>query len=524
MLNSPERLLFLSLLVWTNSYSSQSLRILALLPSQLKSHSVTPVQLLRGLAAKGHKLDVYTHYPSKDSLPGYTDFSLKGSLPEMSNNLTYKEGIVKSGPQPFLSFASDWGNEFCQIMKLPVFLKLRDNPPTDPPYDIIITQFLACPCYLAWGPYLDIPVVGLVPSLLFDYMHEPFGDPVNLAVDPSLFVGSVAPMSFLERLNNVITFYHGNWMLYWVVKGQNDFVKDYFGPGYPDVMSLHRDMALVLTNNDPVVNGMKAFAPKVIPIGGLHAMDNNETLPEDLKKWMDESVDGFVYVTFGSMTRIESFPRKIIDAFYKAFNNIAPIRVLMKIANPHELPPGLPQNVITRTWFQQIQILKHKNIKGFITHGGLLSTQEAIHFGVPLIGIPLFADQYLNIETYVKKNVAVRTNFDDITEETLTSALNLVLKNPLYRTSMQKLSRKSRDRPMSQLDTAIFWIEYVARHGKDALRSPIVDLPWWQASLIDVYGFLVSSVILALYFVKIVCKKLFLAVVSRQGISEKKKN
>ena len=45
----------------------------------------------------------------------------------------------------------------------------------------------------------------------------------------------------------------------------------------------------------------------------------------------------------------------------------------------------------------------HKNVKAFLTHGGLLGTQEAIYYEIPLIGIPLCADQFFNINNYVKK-------------------------------------------------------------------------------------------------------------------------
>lgn len=76
---------------------------------------------------------------------------------------------------------------------------------------------------------------------------------------------------------------------------------------------------------------------------------------------------------------------------------------------------------------------EHKNIRAFITHGGVFSTQEAIYCAVPMIGIPLFGDQHVNIKNYVKKNVAISLDsIADITEEKLTSAINTILKDPSY--------------------------------------------------------------------------------------------
>lgn len=82
---------------------------------------------------------------------------------------------------------------------------------------------------------------------------------------------------------------------------------------------------------------------------------------QELQKWLDESKDGFIYVSFGSMMKIESFPKEILAEIYTAFAEISPIRVLIKVASPQDLPPGIPKNVMTLTWAPQISILSEYN-------------------------------------------------------------------------------------------------------------------------------------------------------------------
>lgn len=75
----------------------------------------------------------------------------------------------------------------------------------------------------------------------------------------------------------------------------------------------------------------------------------------------------------------------------------------------------------------------HNSTRLFITHGGLISTLEALYNGVPLIGLPLYADQFSNIRIFVNKNMAVRLDYKKLTKESLDQALDAVLNNPKYR-------------------------------------------------------------------------------------------
>ena len=68
-----------------------------------------------------------------------------------------------------------------------------------------------------------------------------------------------------------------------------------------------------------------------------------------------------------------------------------------------------------------------------------------------------------------------------------------------FRENMRRISSLFRDRPQNALDTACYWIEYVIRNGKDVLRSPAMELTWWQVSLLDVYAVTIFGLIMIIY-------------------------
>ena len=62
-----------------------------------------------------------------------------------------------------------------------------------------------------------------------------------------------------------------------------------------------------------------------------------------------------------------------------------------------------------------------------------MGTQESIAYGVPMVGIPLFADQFRNVKSYVRKNLAVMLPLGQITENSLTEAIKTIFNNPIYK-------------------------------------------------------------------------------------------
>lgn len=71
----------------------------------------------------------------------------------------------------------------------------------------------------------------------------------------------------------------------------------------------------------------------------------------------------------------------------------------------------------------------HPNIKLFITQGGMQSLQEAVHFEVPLIGVPFFGDQNHNVRIIQRLGIGTFMEFDDITTESLAENIKEVLYN-----------------------------------------------------------------------------------------------
>uniref|UniRef100_A0A8D1RV31 UDP-glucuronosyltransferase n=1 Tax=Sus scrofa TaxID=9823 RepID=A0A8D1RV31_PIG len=169
-------------------------------------------------------------------------------------------------------------------------------------------------------------------------------------------------------------------------------------------------------------------------------------------------------------------------------------------------PTTLGANTRLYDWIPQNDLLGHPKAKAFITHGGTNGIYEAIYHGVPMVGVPMFADQPDNIAHMKAKGAAVEVNINTMTSEDLLNALKTVINEPSYKENAMRLSRIHHDQPVKPLDRAIFWIEFVMRHkGAKHLRPAAHDLTWYQYHSLDVIGFLMACVATVIFLVTMCC-------------------
>lgn len=72
-------------------------------------------------------------------------------------------------------------------------------------------------------------------------------------------------------------------------------------------------------------------------------------------------------------------------------------------------------------------ITGHPKLRLFITHGGLHSTMESMYHAIPVLGIPVFADQQTNLFMVEQQGWGKVLQWEDLTPETLKAKINEVI-------------------------------------------------------------------------------------------------
>lgn len=83
-------------------------------------------------------------------------------------------------------------------------------------------------------------------------------------------------------------------------------------------------------------------------------------------------------------------------------------------------------------WAPQLDILKHPSIGGFVSHCGWNSLIESVSCGVPIIGLPLFAEQMMNATMLMEEvgnaiRVEVSPSTNMVGREELSKAIRKIM-------------------------------------------------------------------------------------------------
>ncbi len=164
----------------------------------------------------------------------------------------------------------------------------------------------------------------------------------------------------------------------------------------------------------------------------------------ELPEWWEDGDAPLVYVTFGSVAGSMEMAAQIYGVALEAVSEL-PVRVLLTVGHDVDLAAfhDGPPNVHVEPWVPQAAILGQA--RAVVCHGGSGSTLGALAAGVPLVVVPLFADQPYNARRVEALGAGIVVHPPDPTA--IRDALRRVLERETYRGSAAALAGAMRSAP-----------------------------------------------------------------------------
>lgn len=487
------------LLLVAVAYSVQAANILAMFIVPSYSHQMPLLRLSKALAARGHNLTVITPNPSKVPIANHTEIDISFSYPLLRNGSLGFTLQSKKTMAQIMNESIHGLIKLTQIQLKSPQIKNFLSWAKDMKFDLVLYENMITVPFLALAHILGSPpVIGVITvdtGLWFDSTMGSFSNPAYV----SATMEHTDHMTFFERIHNLYNTAMTLYYRYWIADPyQNQVIREIFGEGLPSAYELDHNKSLLMYSCDPIMSYPKSLTPNIVQLGALHIVPP-KPLPEDLKTWVKGAKDGVIYFSLGSNMQGTSLPEENRNAFLVAFSRFPNYRVIWKWETDAYFP-GQADNIMFKKWIPQQDLLAHDKVTVFISQCGLQSVQEAIHYGVTLICIPLFGDQPHNSRKVVGLGSGIELDFFNITNESVYETLKEIIYNPRYQENMQRVSAIAKDRVLSPVDLGVWWVEYVLRHkGAKHLRPATLDLHWIQYFMLDITVFIIGLVSLAVF-------------------------
>lgn len=109
----------------------------------------------------------------------------------------------------------------------------------------------------------------------------------------------------------------------------------------------------------------------------------------------------------------------------------------------HTMPEELgqiPANIEIHRQIPQLEVLQMASL--FVTHAGMGSTMEAVHFGVPMIAVPQMVEQLTNAKRIQALGLGKYLAREHVTETSLLSDAREMISNPIYKQNISRLQQE----------------------------------------------------------------------------------
>ncbi|GMR45438.1 hypothetical protein PMAYCL1PPCAC_15633, partial [Pristionchus mayeri] len=307
-------------------------------------------------------------------------------------------------------------------------------------------------------------------------------------------------MTFLERVANTLSLSFGKLFIPFISAPTEQLFRTKYGPDFPGIAELLSESSLWFINNEPLIEFPRPITHQIIDIGGISVSTGHSPLNETWSAVLDIRPQT-VLLSFGTIAKSFLMPDEYKMSIREVIKSFPDVTFIWKYEKPeHNISEGI-ENLIETTWVPQNDILYDPRLSLFITHCGQGSTTEATTAGVPLIVIPVLADQKRNAAVIRRIGTGVVLEKETLEQaDGLATAIREALGNPIYREKAREVGEMIRRRPFSPRETFVRNMEFLARFGP--LRQLVhagKELNFIQYYVIDVLAFLSAIIICVVY-------------------------
>ncbi|OQR90441.1 hypothetical protein THRCLA_09340 [Thraustotheca clavata] len=257
----------------------------------------------------------------------------------------------------------------------------------------------------------------------------------------------------------------------------------------------------------------------ILPLESLDATTATKALPPLISQWMESESAGVIYISFGTLSYIDPWQAAaIVDGLamlhqakvshrkQKTDAISAPFHVLWTLPNDqrHVLPPNLPQAFrikVLGSGFPHLKVLAQPSVKLVISHCGMVSAQEALMFGKPILCLPFLVDQPDVAARVIDAGAGLMLDKTYFTAEEVRSKAMELITNVSYTRSAKRVGSALKD--AGGIDRVLEIVEGTLRFGNNHLKTVDLYLPWHKVVMLDVWAVYAAIVCLGLVGIRV---------------------